>query len=90
MTLPPIGEGTFLICMALAILAGMLLGFALGYGLKAKKHSAEIKTIIRITKRIEKAQTATAAAKAARTATAAGKETAPKGRSLASHPPRLC
>jgi hypothetical protein len=39
--------------MALAIVIGALLGFALGYGLKERKHSAEIAAIIQITKRIE-------------------------------------
>jgi hypothetical protein len=52
LNLPPIGEETFLICMALAILAGALLGFALGYGLKEKKHADEIKAIMRIVKPI--------------------------------------
>jgi hypothetical protein len=52
MNLPPIGEETFLICMALAIAAGALLGFALGYGLKERRHAAEIESIIRIAKRV--------------------------------------
>jgi hypothetical protein len=42
--------------MTLAILAGALLGFALGYGLKERKHSAEIESIIRIAKRVSEAE----------------------------------
>ena len=38
--------------MALATMAGMLLGFALGYGLKERKHADEIMSIIRIAKRV--------------------------------------
>lgn len=55
MNLPPIGEEAFLICMTLAILAGALLGFALGYGLKEKRHSEEMASVIRITRRIYEA-----------------------------------
>jgi hypothetical protein len=68
LNLPPIGEETFLICMALAVIAGALVGFALGYGLKEKRHSGEIESIIRIARRIE----------------AAKKERAPKGPLLTS------
>jgi hypothetical protein len=68
LNLPPIGEETFLICMALAILAGALLGFALGYGLKEQAHSKEIKAVMRIAKRISEANRE-----------AAKKEGAPKG-----------
>jgi hypothetical protein len=57
LNLPPIGEETFLICMTLAIAAGALLGFALGYGVKERKHSNEIESIIRIAKRVSEAKT---------------------------------
>jgi len=55
LNLPPIGEETLVLCMVLATMAGALIGFALGYGLKEKKHAREIKSIVRITKRIEEA-----------------------------------
>jgi hypothetical protein len=45
-----VDENTLLLCMTLAMVAGALLGFALGYGLKERKHSAEIESIIRIAK----------------------------------------
>ena len=53
MNLPPIGEETLVLCMVLATMAGALLGFALGYGLKEQAHSKEIKAILRIAKRIK-------------------------------------
>jgi membrane protein YqaA with SNARE-associated domain len=56
LNLPPIGEETLVLCMVLATMAGALVGFALGYGLKEKKHAREIESIIRITKRIETAK----------------------------------
>jgi hypothetical protein len=58
--------------MALAILAGVLLGFALGYGLKEKRHSDEIASIIRIAQKIETTK----------------KERAPKGPIFPDHPNR--
>jgi hypothetical protein len=45
-----VDENTLLLCMTLAMVAGALLGFAIGYGLKERKHSAEIASIIRIAK----------------------------------------
>jgi len=53
LNLPPIGEETLVLCMVLATMAGALLGFALGYGLKEQAHSKEIKAILRIAKRIK-------------------------------------
>ena len=55
MNLPPIGEETLLICLALAIAAGAIVGFALGYGVKERRHAREIESIIRITRRIHQA-----------------------------------
>ena len=52
MNLPPISEEMLVLCMALATMAGILLGFALGYGLKERHHEAEIESIIRIAKRV--------------------------------------
>ena len=60
MNLPPINEEMFLICMTLAILAGALIGFAVGYGLKEREHANEMAAIIRIAKRIGKARPARA------------------------------
>ena len=54
MNLPPISEEILVLCMALATMDGMLLGFALGYGLKERRHEAEIESIIRIAKRVSK------------------------------------
>jgi len=54
--------------MALAIMAGVLLGFALGYGLKERKHADEMASVMRIVKRISEANRE-----------AAKKERAPKG-----------
>jgi len=53
LNLPPISEETLVLCMVLATMAGALLGFALGYGLKEQAHSKEIKAILRIAKRIK-------------------------------------
>lgn len=69
MNLPPVSEETFLICMILATATGALIGFAAGYGIKEKRHAAEIESVIRIAKRIE----------TARAETAMKKERAPKG-----------
>ena len=52
MNLPPVGEETFLICMVLAIMAGALLGFALGYGIKERRHAREVESVIRIVRRV--------------------------------------
>jgi hypothetical protein len=52
LNLPPIGEETLVLCMVLATMAGMLLGFAIGYGLKEGKHSNEMASVMRIAKRI--------------------------------------
>ena len=52
MNLPPIGEETLVLCMVLATMAGALIGFAVGYGLKEKKHSDEMASVMRIAKRI--------------------------------------
>lgn len=60
MNLPPIGEEAFLTCMILAIAAGALLGFALGYVVKEKRHAKEIAAILRIAKRKEEAVRLTA------------------------------
>ena len=58
MNLPPISEETLVLCMVLATMAGALIGFAVGYGLKERAHSKEIESIIRITRRIEEARSA--------------------------------
>jgi hypothetical protein len=63
--------------MALAIMAGVLLGFALGYGLKERRHAAEIESVMRIAKRISEANYK-----------AAKKERAPKGPICPDHPNR--
>jgi ribosomal protein L32 len=55
-----VGEETFLICMGLSILTGILLGFAIGYRLKERAHSKEIESIIRIAKRVSMAKSAEA------------------------------
>ena len=56
MNLPPVGEETFLICMALSVVTGALLGFALGYAIREKRHADEIASVIRIAKRVSMAQ----------------------------------
>ena len=73
MNLPMVDENTLLLCMALAMMAGALLGFALGYGLKERAHSKEIESILRITKRIQQGIREPANREAAK------KEGAPKG-----------
>jgi len=55
LNLPPIGEETLVLCMVLATMAGALIGFAVGYGLKEKKHSDEMASVMRIAKRISEA-----------------------------------
>jgi len=42
--------------MVLATMAGALIGFAVGYGLKEKKHSDEMASVMRIAKRISEAK----------------------------------
>ena len=61
------------LCMVLATMAGALLGFALGYGLKERKHADEIMSIIRIAKRVSETNREPANREAAK------KEGAPKG-----------
>jgi len=56
LNLPPIGEETLVLCMVLATMAGALIGFAVGYGLKEKKHSDEMASVMRIAKRISEAK----------------------------------
>ena len=56
MILPPIGEETLVLCMVLATMAGALIGFAVGYGLKEKKHSDEMASVMRIAKRVSEAK----------------------------------
>ena len=51
-----VGEETLLLCMGMALLAGLFLGFAIGYGLKERAHSKEIESIIRIAKRVSEAK----------------------------------
>jgi hypothetical protein len=46
----PVTEETLVLCMILALAVGALVGFALGYILKEKKHDDEIAAVIRITK----------------------------------------
>jgi hypothetical protein len=41
--------------MVLATMAGALLGFALGYGIKEKRHANEIAAMIRIVRRVHQA-----------------------------------
>ena len=72
MNLPPIGEETLVLCMVLATMAGALVGFALGYGLKERKHSYEMASVMRIAKRISEAN------REATNREAAKKERAPK------------
>jgi len=60
LNLPPIGEETLVLCMVLATMAGALIGFAVGYGLKEKKHSDEMASVMRIAKRISEANRETA------------------------------
>jgi hypothetical protein len=62
-----------MLCMVLATMAGALLGFALGYGLKERKHSDEMALVMRIAKRISEANREAANREATK------KEGAPKG-----------
>jgi len=55
LNLPPIGEETLVLCMVLATMAGALIGFALGYGIKEKRHAKEIAAMVRITRRVHQA-----------------------------------
>jgi hypothetical protein len=50
----PVTEETLVLCMILALAVGALIGFALGYILKEKRHDDEIAAVIRITKRIHR------------------------------------
>jgi membrane protein YqaA with SNARE-associated domain len=53
-----VGEETLVLCMVIATMAGTLIGFALGYGLKERKHADEMKSVMRIAKRIAEARSA--------------------------------
>ena len=89
MNLPPISEETLVLCMVLATMAGALIGFALGYGLKKKKHSDEMASVMRIAKRISEANRETTNRKAINHE-AAKKEGAPKGSTKNTDGLRLC
>jgi hypothetical protein len=62
----PVTEETLVLCMILALAVGALVGFALGYILKEKRHDDEIAAVIRITKRISETNRETATRKAAK------------------------
>jgi hypothetical protein len=68
-----ISEETLVLCMVLATMAGALIGFALGYGLKERKYSDEMASVMRIAKRISEANREAANRETAK------KERAPKG-----------
>ena len=52
---PMVDENTLMLCIGMATMAGALLGFALGYGIKEKRHAKEIAAMVRITRRVHQA-----------------------------------